>query len=151
AGAARRAPSVGRRSARRRPGAMSTSVHGHERERTRERQDRKADLHERLEDARARTWSLMDPLSDADTRKQHNPLMSPLVWDVAHIGNFEELWLVQELEKKSSIDPRYDQMYDAFKNARRDRVELPLLDRHQCRDYLATVRAQALANLDRAD
>jgi iron(II)-dependent oxidoreductase len=130
---------------------VKASVHGLDRERTRDQPERKADLAARLEEARARTWSLIDPLSDADTRKQHNPLMSPLVWDVAHIGNFEELWLVQELGKRPSINPTYDQIYDAFKNPRREREQLPLLDRHQCREYLAAVRSQALAHLEQVN
>ena len=130
---------------------MKASVRGLDRERTREQPERKADLATRLEEARARTWTLIDPLNDADTRKQHNPLMSPLVWDVAHIGNFEELWLVQELGKRPSINPTYDQIYDAFKNPRREREQLPLLDRHQCREYLAAVRAHALVHLEQLD
>jgi len=130
---------------------MTTHVHGLEKERTRERGDRKADLRHRLDDARNRTWKLIEPLSDEDTRKQHNPLMSPLVWDVAHIGNFEELWLVQELGKLPSISAQYDEIYDAFKNPRREREKLPLLDRHQCRDYLARVRSLAIRHLDQVD
>ena len=130
---------------------MNTHVQGLERERTRERGDRKADIRARLEDARARTWQIIDPLSDEDARKQHNPLMSPLVWDVAHIGNFEELWLVQELGKLPSINALYDQIYDAFKNPRREREKLPLLNRQECREYLAAVREQALAHLDEID
>ncbi len=130
---------------------MNTHVQGLERERTRERRDRKADIRARLEDARARTWQIIDPLSDENARKQHNPLMSPLVWDVAHIGNFEELWLVQELGKLPSINALYDQIYDAFKNPRREREKLPLLNRQECREYLAAVREQALAHLDQID
>ena len=34
---------------------------------------------------------------DAELMAQHSPLMSPLVWDLAHIGNYEELWLLREL------------------------------------------------------
>ena len=29
--------------------------------------------------------------------RQHSPLMSPLVWDLAHIGNYEELWLLRDV------------------------------------------------------
>ena len=85
---------------------------------------RKADLHRRLEEARARTLQLLAPLSGADMLRQHNPLMSPLVWDLAHIGNFEELWLVQELGEAPAINPLYDEMYDAFKNPRRERPQI---------------------------
>ncbi|MFN0073445.1 MAG: ergothioneine biosynthesis protein EgtB [Chloroflexota bacterium] len=130
---------------------MTTNIHSSDRERTRERPDRKAELRARLEDARARTWQLIDSLSDEDTRKQHSPLMSPLVWDVAHIGNFEELWLVKELGNLPSVDPLFDQIYDAFKNPRREREKLPLLDRNQCHDYLAAIRMKALRHLDEVD
>jgi len=112
---------------------------------------RKSDLRRRLEEARARTLSLLAPVSDADLMMQHSPIMSPLVWDLAHIANFEELWLVQTLGEMAPIDPLYDEMYDAFKNPRRERIKLPLLNREQTVDYLARVRACALENLRQAE
>ena len=36
-------------------------------------------------------------VDEADLIRQHSPLMSPLVWDLAHIGNQEELWLLREV------------------------------------------------------
>jgi gamma-glutamyl hercynylcysteine S-oxide synthase len=111
----------------------------------------KATLQERLEEARARTYQLLEPVSDADLLKQHNVLMSPLVWDLGHIGNFEELWLVQRLAGARPTNPQYDDMYDAFEHPRRTRASLPLLDREQCVEYLASVRARALDSLQAAD
>jgi gamma-glutamyl hercynylcysteine S-oxide synthase len=112
---------------------------------------RKADIRRRLEDARARTEALLAPVSDADMARQHSPLMSPLVWDLGHIGNFEELWLVQQLAEIPPLDPAYDDMFNAFLHPRRTRTQLPLMDRAQTHAYLAQVRAQALANLDAAN
>ncbi|MDX6321623.1 MAG: gamma-glutamyl hercynylcysteine S-oxide synthase, partial [Propionibacteriaceae bacterium] len=43
-----------------------------------------------LQRARARTVQLTDAVDDADLTRQHSPLMSPLAWDLAHIGNQEE-------------------------------------------------------------
>lgn len=111
----------------------------------------KESLRERLEEARARTDQLLAPVSDADLMKQHNGLMSPLVWDLGHIGNFEELWLVQRLRGTRPTNPQYDDMYDAFEHPRGTRVSLPLLDRQQCVDYLAAVRSSALEALRAAD
>ncbi|MBM2812107.1 MAG: hypothetical protein HW416_2866 [Chloroflexi bacterium] len=112
---------------------------------------RKADILRRLEDARSRTYQLLDPVSDDDLAKQHSPIMSPLVWDLGHIGNFEELWLVQELGERPPMDPSYNDIYDAFKHPRRDRIQLPLLDRRQCVEYLAAVRRDAAWTLEQAD
>ena len=44
--------------------------------------------------ARERTLQLVD-FDDAELRRQYHPLMSPLVWDLAHIGQQEELWLLR--------------------------------------------------------
>jgi iron(II)-dependent oxidoreductase len=45
---------------------------------------------------------LLDPLDEHDLTRQVSPLMSPLVWDLAHIGNFEELWLARAV---AGVDP----------------------------------------------
>ena len=42
---------------------------------------------------RGRTTALLAPFSDEELARQVSPLMSPLVWDLAHIGHFEELWI----------------------------------------------------------
>ena len=44
--------------------------------------------------ARERTLRLVD-FDDAELFRQYDPLMSPLVWDLAHIGWQEELWLLR--------------------------------------------------------
>lgn len=44
-----------------------------------------------LEEARRRTWQLIEPLSAEDVQIQHDPLMSPIIWDLGHIAHFEEL------------------------------------------------------------
>ncbi len=36
-----------------------------------------------------------DVLAKDDLTTQVSPLMSPLVWDLAHVGNYEELWLLR--------------------------------------------------------
>ena len=55
--------------------------------------------------------------------RQLSPLMSPLCWDLAHIGHYEELWLLRELAGAPPTDPRFDDLYDAFKHPRRERSD----------------------------
>jgi len=109
------------------------------------------DLAYRLTEARDRTYQLLAPVSDQDLARQHSPIMSPLVWDLAHIGNFEELWLVQALGELPPFSADYDDMYDAFKHPRRERPGLSLLNRRESEAYLAQVRAKALEHLASAD
>ncbi|GIF25355.1 iron(II)-dependent oxidoreductase [Actinoplanes tereljensis] len=100
--------------------------------------------------ARDRTTRLTEAVDDGDLVRQHSPLMSPLVWDLAHVGNQEELWLVRDVGGREPVRRDIDELYDAFKHSRRDRTQLPLLDPREARKYTATVRDKVLDVLDRA-
>jgi gamma-glutamyl hercynylcysteine S-oxide synthase len=99
---------------------------------------------ELLEQARARTGVLTEAVDEADLVAQHSPLMSPLVWDLAHVGSQEELWLVRDVGGREPLRPEIDGLYDAFQHSRAGRVELPLLDPSEARAYVAEVREKAL-------
>jgi iron(II)-dependent oxidoreductase len=100
-----------------------------------------------LEEARERTLALVEPLSEDDLTRQHSALQSPIVWDLAHIAHFEELWLVRGLTGEAPLHPEGDDVYDAFQHARADRVELPLLSAAAARAFLADIRTRTLAVL----
>ncbi|RUL95368.1 ergothioneine biosynthesis protein EgtB [Verrucosispora sp. FIM060022] len=102
-----------------------------------------------LERTRARTALLTEVVDDADLMRQHSPLMSPLVWDLAHVGNQEELWLVRDVGGREPVRCDIDDLYDAFKQPRRDRPSLPLLPPTEARAYVATVRDKVFDLLDR--
>lgn len=102
-----------------------------------------------LERARARSAALTDAVDDSDLVAQHSSLMSPLVWDLAHIGNQEELWLVRDVGAREPVRADIDHLYDAFRHPRGDRPALPLLDPTEARAYAGTVRQKALDVLER--
>jgi iron(II)-dependent oxidoreductase len=101
--------------------------------------------------ARERTLGLLAPLSDEDLTRQQSPLMSPLVWDLAHIGHFEELWLLRRLDGADPIFPENDDVYDAFEHSREERPSLELLDPQTARAYLDEVRARVIDVLARTE
>lgn len=102
-----------------------------------------------LTEARDRTLRLVD-FDDAELWRQYDPLMSPLVWDLAHIGQQEELWLLRDgnPERPSILAPDVERLYDAFVHSRSSRVELPLLPPTDARAFCSTVREKALDNLE---
>jgi len=55
--------------------------------------------------ARQRTRGLTDCVDDDDLVRQHSPLMSPLAWDLAHVANQEELWLLRDVGGRDPIRP----------------------------------------------
>ncbi|AZK97870.1 MULTISPECIES: ergothioneine biosynthesis protein EgtB [Streptomyces] len=100
--------------------------------------------------ARARTALLTDAVDDGELTAQHSPLMSPLVWDLAHIGNQEEQWLLRTVGRKAALRPEIDSVYDAFEHPRATRPSLPLLPPGEARRYAAEVRERVLDVLDAA-
>ncbi|MEN4473430.1 ergothioneine biosynthesis protein EgtB [Mycolicibacterium cosmeticum] len=98
-----------------------------------------------LTQARQRTLALVD-FDDAELHRQYDPLMSPLVWDLAHIGQQEELWLLRDgnPDRPGMLAPQIEQLYDAFVHSRASRVRLPLLPPTDARVYCRTVRDRAL-------
>jgi iron(II)-dependent oxidoreductase len=101
-----------------------------------------------LAESRARSTVLTEAVDEADLVAQHSPLMSPLVWDLAHIGSQEELWLVRDVGGREPLRPEIDGLYDAFQHSRASRVDLPLLTPAETRTYVAEVREKALDALE---
>ena len=104
-----------------------------------------------LESARRRSLGLLEPLDDDGLKRQHSALMSPLVWDLAHIGNYEDQWLLREAAGATAVDSALDGMYDAFRHPRPNRPALPLLGPAEARRYIAEVRARVVGALERLD
>ena len=62
-----------------------------------------------LAKSRRRSQGLtVDTLDEHDLVGQHSPLMSPLVWDLAHVGNYEELWLLRGVAGMTPMRPEID-------------------------------------------
>ncbi|MFF4054146.1 DinB family protein, partial [Streptomyces chartreusis] len=99
--------------------------------------------------ARERTTLLTSCVEGPDLTGQVSPLMSPLVWDLAHIGNQEEMWLLRAVGGQKAIRPEIDSLYDAFEHPRAERPKLPLLSPEEARGYVAEVRGRALEVLER--
>ncbi|OLT27473.1 sulfatase-modifying factor 1 [Nocardiopsis sp. CNR-923] len=118
----------------------------HEQDRAKER------IAVELERSRRRSNGLtLDALNDEGLLAQHSKLMSPLVWDLAHIGNYEEQWLLRAAGGRESLRPDIDRLYDAFENPRAERVTLPLLTPEEAAEYNDRVRGQVLDVLDEVD
>lgn len=97
-----------------------------------------------LEHARARTEALLEPLDDEQLTLQISPLQSPLVWDLAHIGYFEELWLLRHSFGREPLSADHDDLYDSFAHGRAERGDLPIMRPAQARAYVNEVREAVL-------
>jgi iron(II)-dependent oxidoreductase len=94
---------------------------------------------------------LIEPLDEAQLNTVYSEILSPLAWDLGHIANFEELWLVRNVGGLEPLDGELGRFYDAIENPRASRNELPLLRGATLRGYMADVRERALEALDRIE
>jgi iron(II)-dependent oxidoreductase len=97
-----------------------------------------------LAHARRRTEALLEPLSDEQLTQEVSSLQSPLVWDLAHIAHFEELWLLRRSGRRDATSSEYDDLYDAFAHARSERGRLPILSPKDARAYAGEIREAVL-------
>lgn len=106
-----------------------------------------------LADARIRTLLLISPLDAEDLQAQHSPLMSPIVWDLGHIAEFEALWLVDNIGPDSAAR-RFGEIagiYNPFENPRSVRGSLQLPSLRESLDAMAAIRRRVLDHLDGID
>jgi gamma-glutamyl hercynylcysteine S-oxide synthase len=104
-----------------------------------------------LGEARERTLWLVESVSEADLDRVHDPLMSPLAWDLAHIAAFEELWLCLRVAGLEPAHPDLLTVYDALETPREVRGDVRRLNPAEAREYLAAVRECVLLVLEETD
>ena len=95
--------------------------------------------------------ALVEPLDDGQLNTVYSPILSPLAWDLGHIANFEELWLVQTIGGREPMNGDLGRFYDAIENPRKIRGELPILRDTELRAYMADVRERTLDVLEGVD
>ena len=110
----------------------------------------RADIAAALKEARARTLQLIETVSEADLRGQHDPLMGPILWDLGHIAQFEALWLDRNLDGKVEF-VEMPGMYNPFEYPRRVRGELPLPTLAGTLESMAEIRERVLERLEHVD
>lgn len=104
-----------------------------------------------LEQTRARTLALVAHLDTNALETVHSPIMGPLVWDLAHIAAYEDLWLCHRHFGLELLRPDLAALYDAFETPRpaRQDADAGLLDSEQAYAYLAAVHARSCDALAR--
>ncbi|MDQ3996183.1 MAG: ergothioneine biosynthesis protein EgtB [Gemmatimonadota bacterium] len=110
----------------------------------------RAELRRLLMAVRERTVLLTRSVTSEDAERQHDRLMSPMVWDLGHIAAFESLWLLENVRGEI----RFGEMpgvYNPFEHPRRDRGSLELPSRDVLLDMMERTRAAVLDRLQETD
>lgn len=101
-----------------------------------------------LAGVRATTREIVEAVPERHLAVDPGEPMGPIIWDLGHIADFEELWLVRQLEKggdeREALDPTYDP--NVHPRAERAQLRLPSLEETLAR--LDKVRARAVRVLE---
>jgi iron(II)-dependent oxidoreductase len=97
-----------------------------------------------FEHARALTVGLIAHLDDEQLERVHSPIMSPLVWDLAHIAAYEDLWVAHRVGGLPLLREDLASVYDAFETPRAVRGEVEALGAPAAREYMAAVRERTV-------
>ena len=98
-----------------------------------------------LRDARARTLGLVSDLDDAQWLGPRLAIVNPILWEVGHLGWFQEYWTQRRALSAASLLQQGDALYDSALVAHDTRWDLPLLPRPEVLRYLEAVLDRALA------
>jgi len=103
-----------------------------------------------LDEARERTLLLVAHLSDEDLHRQHDPLMSPIIWDIGHIAHFEELWLTRNLDGAIEFT-EMPGLYNPFEHPRAERASLRLPSLDEMLARMREIRERVLERLNKVE
>jgi iron(II)-dependent oxidoreductase len=100
-----------------------------------------------LRDARRRTLALADDLTDQQLEVPLLPILNPPLWELGHVGWFQERWLLRHYGGRPPLRADGDALFDSSAVAHDSRWRLPLLSRAATLAYLESVLDRVLATL----
>ena len=82
-----------------------------------------------LKDSRRRTLELVSDLSDEQLRVPLLPIINPIVWEMGHVGWFQERWALRHVRGDAPLLEYADSLWDSSAVAHDTRWDLPLPSR----------------------
>jgi iron(II)-dependent oxidoreductase len=100
-----------------------------------------------LLDARAVELELLDGLSDTQMLGAPRYFLEPPIWEMGHVGWFQEYWILRHLDRAAPLLRGGDGIYDSFKVSYRRRWDHTYPSRAETLAYITDVLARTTARL----
>jgi len=101
-----------------------------------------------LIDARRVERELFDGLADGQLLGQPGHFLEPPIWEIGHVGWFQEYWILRHLDGAATLRPGSDDIYESFNVPYRLRWQHPYPSRQGTLDYIEEVLRRVIARLD---
>src|SRR5690349_8759452 len=89
-----------------------------------------------LRDSRRRTLELVEDLSEQQLLVPMLPIINPILWEIGHVGWFQERWALRHVRGAEPILPHADLLWDSAAVAHDTRWDLPLPSFNATRRFL---------------
>ena len=66
-----------------------------------------------LKDARQRTLALVSDLNEEQLRVPLLPIINPIVWEIGHVGWFQEKWVLRHTRGQPALMSDADSLWDS--------------------------------------
>src|SRR5438128_5156933 len=100
-----------------------------------------------VEDARQRTFELVEDLTDDQLMGPRLAIVNPLLWEIGHQAWFQEKWVLRHVAHEQPIRPDADALYDSAAVAHDTRWDLALPSRDETLHYMNAVRDRVVERL----
>jgi iron(II)-dependent oxidoreductase len=103
---------------------------------------------EALLDARRVELELLNGLTDAEMLGVKAHFLEPPIWEMGHVGWFQEYWIARHLDGRSTLLSGADAIYDSFNVPYRRRWEHAYPSRQATLRYIGEVLRQSVGRLE---
>src|SRR5579883_2968688 len=104
-----------------------------------------------VQDARQRTFDLIEDLSDQQLMGPRLAIVNPLLWEVGHVAWFQEKWVLRHVCGEKPLRKDADALYDSIAIPHDARWDLPLPSRDDTLAYARAVRDRVSERLLRGE
>src|SRR5262245_26848333 len=101
-----------------------------------------------LLDARRVELLLLDDLTDAQMLGTRARFVEPPIWELGHVGWFQEYWLLRRLDGAAPLLPGSDSIYDAFNVSYTRRWDHSFPSRRATLEYIGEVLRRSVGRLE---
>lgn len=101
-----------------------------------------------LLDARARELELLEDLRDDQMLGPKMHFVEPPIWEMGHVGWFQEYWILRHLDGAEPLRPGSDGIYDAFNVSYRRRWDHAFPGRRETLAYISEVLQRCAGRIE---
>lgn len=101
-----------------------------------------------LIDTRERELEVLDGLTRAQLVGEQDRKIEPPIWEMGHVGWFQEHWILRNLDKTEPIKPEAYQLYDSFNIPNSERWDLAFPSKEETLVYITDVLQRCINRLE---